>query len=393
MNKIDNFHVALANLRANKARSILSMLGIVIGTGAVIVVISIVNGTRVASMKSMAAGTEDMLFLRPRFSEQMGTMGKLSMEDVERLRIVEHVVSAIPELSWEEEARGTRGKATAMMVGVDSIALTKGDYKLLSGRLLTAEDVDRRRRIAVISEKLSTKLFSNDYPIGQRIRMQEMSVEVAGVVTVPEYLTRIGQAPDILLPIETLMRIMKNVQIYSIAIRTEPGKVDKAKENIGALLASNPRQMGLFEVEDPRTYLKELAEWSRTWMMQMILISGISLLVGGIGLMNVMLTTVAERTHEIGLRKALGADDGAVLHQFLVESATLSGIGGASGVLLGVIIALGLSVLSKGQIMVEIPPLALLLSFLFSVAIGLIFGLFPASKAAHLSPVEALRYE
>ena len=128
-------------------------------------------------------------------------------------------------------------------------------------------------------------------------------------------------------------------------------------------------------------------------MWQMILIAAISLLVGGIGLMNVLLATVAERTHEIGLRKAVGASSRMLLSQFLVEAATLSGLGGFGGVFVGILLAYGISYLSKGTFLVAVMPVSLVVSFLFSVMVGLIFGLFPASKAATLSPVEALRYE
>jgi putative ABC transport system permease protein len=187
--------------------------------------------------------------------------------------------------------------------------------------------------------------------------------------------------------------MVKDAQIYSVEIRTEKGKVDRVKKELEDLIALNPKQAGLLEIDDPRVYLKEMEKWAGQWMMQMTLIAGVSLLVGGIGLMNVMLTTVAERTHEIGLRKALGANSKAIMNQFLVEAACLSGVGGLSGVTLGVFISYTLNIVSKGKIFIAIWPVSLVTSFVFSLVLGVVFGLFPASKAAHLSPVEALRYE
>jgi len=136
------------------------------------------------------------------------------------------------------------------------------------------------------------------------------------------------------------------------------------------------------EIIDPRDFLKEMNKWARLFMIQITLIAGISLLVGGIGLMNVMLTTVAERTHEVGLRKALGADSARIQHQFLVESAILSGLGGLSGVVMGLFVSYSLQLLTGGKLVVAVLPGSVVASFFFSLGLGIIFGLYPASKAA-----------
>lgn len=393
MTILDSLHVAIANVRANLVRSFLSMLGIVIGTGAVIVVVSIVNGTRVATMESMMAGTADLLYLRPSFSDVSGRAGKITMDDVERLKRLPDVVSALPDLSHRMDVRGSRGKANAQLLGIDAIYAALFKLELVTGRFLESLDIERRHRVCLISDVFARKLFENDYPVGQKIRSEDLLLEVVGVVKAKERSLMTASNADIYVPLPLLLRMMGNPQIYSVAIRSDKGKIDRVKSALQELIQMNPQQAGLLELSDPRDYMKEMAKWARLWMLQMILIAGISLLVGGVGLMNVMLTTVAERTHEIGLRKALGASSRMVMHQFLIEAATLSGLGGLLGVGSGVFISYALNLVSGGKILVAIPPLAVFVSFFFSLFLGLVFGLFPASKAAHLSPVEALRYE
>jgi putative ABC transport system permease protein len=389
----DSVNVAFANLKANKVRSVLSMLGIVIGTAAVIVVVSIVNGTRRATLDAMMSDYTDLLNLRPAYSEASGRFGVITIDDVERLKRLSNVRTALPEISARKNVRGSIGKSPAVLKGIDEEYTSLYKYELVSGQFLSIDDITERRRVCLITEKLAKKIYGLDFPIDQRMRVEETSLEIAGVVREPEQMSRLGKEGDVLVPISALLRMVKDAQIYSVEIRTEKGKVDRVKKELEDLIALNPKQAGLLEIDDPRVYLKEMEKWAGQWMMQMTLIAGVSLLVGGIGLMNVMLTTVAERTHEIGLRKALGANSKAIMNQFLVEAACLSGVGGLSGVTLGVFISYTLNIVSKGKIFIAIWPVSLVTSFVFSLVLGVVFGLFPASKAAHLSPVEALRYE
>lgn len=393
MNLSEDFHVAWVNLKANKVRSLFSMLGIVVGTCSVILVVSIVNGTREATIRQMQMGKKDVLILRAKYSESMSRFGRITLEDMDRYKKLPYVQSAFPDISNRLDVAGEASKSQGQVLGIDENYVNLMQIKISSGRNLNSSDTESRSRVALLSERFAGKIFGGAYPIGQRIRLEGLSLEVVGLFKSSALGDRQSEEGDVLLPVLTLLQIMKDPVIYSAQLRAEPGKVDKLKNILKQTITDNPRNADLIDIEDPREYLKDVEKWARTWMIQMVLIAGISLLVGGIGLMNVMLTTVAERTHEIGLRKALGANSKMLLNQFIIESVTLSGLGGGIGVFLGFFISHSLQVLSQGKILVEIMPASLIVSFLFSLVIGLIFGVFPASKASHLSPVEALRYE
>lgn len=384
---------AVLNLKANKMRSILSMLGIVIGTGSVIVVTSMVNGVRKESIESRMAGMTDVIQLQPRYSKESRRFGKIKIEDLDRIQRLPHILSVLPDINDYQDVKGSRGKEKANLSGIDSENFENGKFLLIDGRKISKEDVERRRRVGLINKSFAKEIFGIEYPIHQRVRVKDSSIEIIGIFDEDETLKRWGRSSDILVPVTTLFRMLDDKNIQRVQIRAEPGKLDEVKKVLEELINSNPSQASLFQVRDPRDDLEEINKWARNWLIQMTIIAGISLFVGGIGLMNVMLITVAERTREIGLRKALGANSKAIRVQFLIESITLSGLGGITGVLVGYLISRGIEILSGGTSNIAIIPLFLLGSFLFSVVIGIVFGLYPASKAARLSPVEALRYE
>ncbi len=389
----ESAQVALANMKANKMRSFFSMLGIVIGTMAVIVVTAIINGTREASLEELRAGREDMLFLMPTFNPANGRFGKLEAEDVERLKDLPFVKNVFPKIIHQEEVKGNLGKASVFIFAVDSDYTGIYHHQLTMGRFLNETDIKKRQRVCLISDVTAKKIFGFDYPVGQHVRLARGSLEVVGVFKSEDRLARMDQFAEVLVPLSTGFQLLNAPVISAIQILAETGQSDKAKKSLQQLMGEGGRLSTGVELSDSKDFLQASENWSRSWLIQMTLIASISLIVGGVGLMNVMLTTVAERTHEIGLRMALGADSRAILHQFMTESVVLSGLGGLLGILLGVLISNTLTIVSKGRILVSIVPLSLIVSFGFSLVIGLIFGLFPASKAAHLSPIEALRYE
>lgn len=388
----EEFRIAVANMVANKTRSLFSMLGIVIGTGSVVFVISLVNGTREAVLRQSRAGNEGVLQILAKYDAQTGRYGHMSMDDVETIQKMDHVARAYPKLSHNgDEARGTAGRSKVNLSAADAIDLKSYDIKILNGRFFTDQETDQNPRICVISDKLVASLFGFDDPIGKRLRCQEQPLEVVGVFKWDDRFKRMDMG-DVLVPYRTLYDIQGIRDLYVVVVHSQPNKIDEAKAELLAWKSKTPHPNGL-DIRDPRDDEKAIEKWAKVWLIQMTLISSISLFVGGIGLMNVMLTTVAERTHEIGLRKALGADSRAVLNQFLIESATLSTVGGVIGVLVGVLLSYGAKVVSKGSMEVSIPPLIVVGSVIFSIVIGILFGLYPASNAARLSPVEALRYE
>lgn len=369
------------------------MLGIIIGTGAVILVTSLVDGSRQATMREMTAGTENVMRLQTKFSLESGRMGKITPEDIDRLAQLPSVESVMPELYSTISVRGTQGLAEAKLVGINTSSRETYGYSLLSGNFPEKEDIEARRRVCVIDQQFAKKLFGLEYPVGQRIRLEKTSLEVIGVINQPDWLTRMGKRGDLLIPYTTQLLLEKTEHLSVLELRAKEGQLDNLKRDLEERIQANPTQADLLEVVDPSTYLKDLDKWAKTFMIQVVLISGISLLVGGVGLMNVMLITVAERTKEIGLRKALGATSQAILKQFLVESALLSGLGGFIGVLLGYLASRSIEIISGGKIPSTVVPLFACGSVLFAVVLGIFAGLYPASKAANLSPVEALRYE
>ncbi len=393
MTFVESFRPAWANLRANPIRAFFSMLGIIIGTGSVILVVSIVSGTKDATIKEMLSGSENMITVNGAFDPSNNNFGRISLGDVEAVKKVPGVFTAFPEVNRSAEARGTFGKANLELMGVDETYDDLYELILLSGKFFDAKDVHSRSRTCVISDKLAKDLYGFDYPIGQRLRMKEGSLEVIGVFKEEERLLRMGQRANSFVSYYTLTQLF-DIKYYAILqIRSYPGKINEVERDISPIFNLEKGDYSGYEMRDHTQYVKEAQEWAQKWLYQLVAIAGISLFVGGIGLMNVMLTTVAERTQEIGVRKAIGADSRAILMQFLFESVTLSVIGGVAGIFIGIIGSYAVNVFSKGTVFISISYMAILASFLFSMLTGIFFGLFPASKASRLTPVEALRYE
>lgn len=382
------FYSAWANLRANFARSVFSVLGIVIGTASVIIVVAIINGKREASLKEISAGREGTLFVK-----SLDGREGLNLGHVDQVGDIPGVFSAYPVIAGSVQAKGTRGGRRFNLLGADSHYVTVFNVTIATGRYFLPEEASSRPRICLLSEWAANRAFGFEYPIGQRLRLAGGSLEVVGVFKSEERLKRMGQDPHVIVPILTAMHLLNVAAFDEIQVRAKTNHLDKVKAELTSLFSSVTEGKARFEIQDPRDDMKEINAEARRWMLQLALLAGISLFVGGIGLMNVMLTTVAERMQEIGVRKAVGADPRSILWQFLIESAILSALGGCLGVGAGVLATYSVFVFTKGQVLISILPLSILVSFAFSIVIGVVFGLLPASKASRLSPVEALRYE
>ena len=393
MSTTEDMHVAWTNMLANKTRTIFSMLGIIIGTSSVILVIALVNGTRQVALEQRMAGRENLLTLMARYDSAARKMGQLDIADVDKIKQIPFVEEAFPRMNQENDARGSMGQTRVQLRSAIHSLADLYDLKIISGRFFTKDETTMRPRICVISDVIAERLFGLDYPIGQRVRLQSGTLEVVGVFKMTDQLKTMDQTGDAIVPYQTLAQLFNSPRVYAILIKAESNKVDQVQKALQLLQAQGRYPKERFEIVDPRDDQAQVEKWARIWLIQMTLVASISLFVGGIGLMNVMLTTVAERTHEIGLRKALGADSRAILNQFLIESVTLSSVGGIAGITLGILCSCALNVVSKGKVYTSVLPASLFLSMGFSVVTGVLFGLLPASKAAHLSPVEALRYE
>ena len=397
--------IALRALARNKARSALTMLGIVIGVGSVIAMVSLGQGAQQQVKQQISSMGSNLLIVTSGSRTAggvrggAGTANRLTPEDATAiLRDTTTVAAISPGVSssatvvfgnqnWTTRAEG---------VGIDYLAIR--GRAVAGGEFFTDSDIRSAARVAVIGQTIAAELFGGADPVGQTIRVRNLPFRVVGTL-VAKGQSSMGQDQDdvLLLPYTTVMKKLQSTTflstIYVSAVSEQA--TTQAETEIAALMRSRHNiragQDDDFTVRN-LTDIAEAAEQS-SQVMTMLLggIAAVSLLVGGIGIMNIMLVSVTERTREIGIRMAVGAKTGHVQNQFLIESLVLGLLGGLGGILMGAAVSYGVSYgFGWPQ---SISPLAVVGSVLFSMAIGIFFGYYPARKAAALDPIEALRFE
>jgi putative ABC transport system permease protein len=412
MNFLATLLIALKALRVNKMRSALTMLGIVIGVAAVIVMIAVGNGARAqveAQIRSLGANLMMVFSASSTFTGARAAVGStytISEEDAYAIarELPDVVVSAAPALRGSGQVVAGNSNWSTSFYGVSPEYFDVREWEIAEGRLFEQADVNGAAKVAVLGRTVAENLFGDASPIDQTVRIRTVPLTVIGV------LAGKGQSPggsdldDILLmPITTARNrvlgattLAKSRSVGSIQIRLIDGVDGQiAEEKVRELLRQRhrlqPGQEDDFTLRNISEILQTREKSSRVMAMLLAAVASVSLLVGGIGIMNIMLVSVTERTREIGLRRAVGATAGDILRQFLIESITLSLIGGLVGVLLG---AAGAALI--GQLAgwpVQLSVFATLLAVSFSAAIGIYFGFYPARKAARMSPIEAQRHE
>lgn len=394
------FHVAFANLKANAVRSFLSILGIVIGISAVILVLAFGATARQEILERVNTLGVNVYTVYPTYDEKTRRMGNLEFADIERLQSLSFVVSAFPNLMLYKEVRSRSAVQRASVRGVDHNYKQAGRLIVSHGRFFTPIELEKRAYVCVISEDGSDSLFPNGIELGQPLFIDGTPWEIIGVSAArwkkETFKHRKFNQLDILVPHTTLLRSSKDVQLSNIEVHARPDyEGNVVAELIAAMEREDPNRKDMFRIQDQQEFLQKRVEIEKTLYVTGALVAGISLIVGGIGMMNVMLTSVAERTREIGIRRAVGARRKDVLIQFLVESCVLSGLGGFLGLVLGAALAqlvpLFLNDLFNKS--PEIRPAALFVSVGCGIILGMAFGIYPAVKASHLSPAEALRTE
>lgn len=399
------FKIALRALQRNALRSLLTLLGMIIGVGAVIATTSIGNGAKAQVEARIAALGQNVLIVlsgnvnRGGFSMGFGSAGTLTQGDFDAIRReASGVAGASPEVrSNAQIAYGNQNIATQVMgVGEDYVAVRA--WQLASGENFTDVDVRNANKVCLIGKTTAQTLFGDGDPVGQVIRIKSAPFTVVGALA-PKGVAMMGNDQDdiILVPYTSAMKRLSGATSFRsfLVQAARPDLMPVVQEEISNLLRQRHRitegKDDDFLVRTQQEITEAATETSKVMTVLLGAIAGISLLVGGIGIMNIMLVSVTERTREIGVRLAVGARSNDILLQFLTEAVALSILGGLIGIVLG--IASSELVTMKFQWPTVVSSSSILISFVASVAIGVFFGFYPARKAAQLDPIEALRFE
>jgi putative ABC transport system permease protein len=394
--------VALRALRRSAMRSILTALGIIIGVAAVIAMVSIGNGAKSQVESSIASLGQNLINIFPGSMTSGGMRGgwgsasSLTVEDALAIqREVAGVAAITPEMRDRSQVLANGLNWNTQVLGEDISYLDIRLWSLADGEMFTEADVRSGTKVCVIGKTVATQLFPDMDPIGQNIRVRNIPFKIVGVLT-PKGFNYFGQDQDDVMVIpytSFLKRLARRPNLNSILVQAaSPDDMARVQQDITDLLQQrrNGRDPD-FTVRNQQELAEAATATTKTMTVLLGAIAGVSLIVGGIGIMNIMLVSVTERTREIGIRLAVGAHGRDVLTQFLVEAIILSVMGGALGVLLGVGASQLVSKLNGWPVLVS--TTAIFGAVAFSAAIGVFFGFYPARKAAQLDPIEALRYE
>jgi putative ABC transport system permease protein len=405
------FRMAIDSLRAHKLRSFLTILGIVIGVMTVIGMVSIIQGLNKSFLSELQAAGSDMIVIRKNEGIQMGhqseeerTRKDLTFDDVKAIETGAPLVKAVAVSVYVSvfdpvEIKYQSAKSdSAMVIGMnEKWPVVMSLYLPQLGRFITESEVTRTARVCVLGSELADILFPTTNPVGKEIRVGPEAFTVIGVLSKRGQM--FGQSRDnfVGLPITTLMKYFSYEKdgLEIIASPRQSEMLGETIEQITSVLRLRRKvpygQPNDFAVMTQDTLVDLYNQLTGAAYLVMIVISSIGLLVGGIGVMNIMLVSVKERTREIGIRKAIGARSGDILKQFLIEAVFLTGSGGLIGVLAGFGIAL--IVRAATPLPAAVSPWSVVLGLAVSATIGLFFGIVPAQKAAHMDPIVSLRYE
>ena len=394
--------LALREIRRNLMRSSLTMLGIVIGVASVIVMVNLGSGATAQVSEEIASLGSNLLMVRTGQRLGFGQRSEaksFDMDDVEAIRQeVSGVAAAAPSASKAMTAIYVNRNWSTTVNGTDNNYFTVGNWQFASGRSFSDSELRAGAAVCVLGSAVSKELFGSQNPLGEKIRLNKLSCQVVGVLQAKGQSAGGRDQDDVVvMPLRAFWRRVagdQDVSLIYVSAR-EGVSTSKVQSDIERLMRER-RRISVNEDDDFNVHdMKEIAEalTGTTKVLTTLLgaVAAVSLLVGGIGIMNIMLVSVTERTREIGIRLAIGAQEREVLLQFLVEAVVLSSLGGIIGILLAILTSYGLAALMNMPAVLN--PGIMLLAFLFSAVVGVIFGYFPARKAARKDPIEALRYE
>ena len=414
--------VALRALGANKLRTTLTMLGIIIGVSAVIALMSIGRGAQAQVTSQIQGLGTNLLFIRPGAQrDQSGVRSNttqaptLTLDDADAIATLPNVVSAAPELDTGAQLLANGNNWNTRVTGVNDSYASVRNTPVADGDFVSPQDVAGHSSVVVLGDTVATQLFPDGDPIGQTVRMSVggrtgTNFRVIGVAQA-KGASGLGNTDDtVYVPITTVMarlfaqrtaRGAPNVSTINVQVTSE-ALMDDTVSQIGDLLRTRHKVAeDDFTIQSQQDFLNTFNQIAGTFTLLLGAIAGISLVVGGIGIMNIMLVSVSERTREIGIRKAVGAKRRDILTQFLVEAIVVSLLGGAIGIVIGTGLAAAISTVqvpgsgggAPSNLPTQVGVDSVALAFFVSATVGLFFGIYPATRASRLNPIEALRYE
>ncbi|NMC35577.1 FtsX-like permease family protein [Candidatus Beckwithbacteria bacterium] len=405
MDLIEIFNESSLTLTVNKVRTGLAMLGVIIGIGSVIALMSLGQASQKNITDQIQSLGANLLTIQPGASREGGIRGasgsreSLTLDDAKAIKSEISLISDIsPVISGNSQIIAGRNNTNTQVYGVYPEYLTVNNVEIEYGSFISERQITAMSRVAVLGPDVVTDLFGEGAnPVGQSIRIDSQSLKIIGVTTSKGGTGMMSQDSMIFVPLTVAQKILYGqnyLSTLSLSVVNE-NSMSQAQDEVEALLLkrhgiSDPDSAD-FRIMNQEDLIDTVSSVTGTFTTLLAGIAAISLVVGGIGIMNIMLVTVTERTREIGLRKALGAKKRVVIYQFLIEAILITFIGGIIGVVIGISISLILS--SVMSLPFTIAPTSILLAFGVSVLIGVVFGWYPAQKAAKLQPIEALRYE
>ncbi len=411
----ENFKMAFGTLKANKLRSFLTIIGVIIGVITVMLISSIISGINVGVAKEIESfGTNSIFLYKYEIGIQFGRRSReermrkpLTMDDAEAIAQLTDIQTAVPFLDVSSNRWGEKILITGENGKTSSSVRLQGTYPelaqanteiLTEGRWFTRAESDLKKDVALIGATVAEDYFPGRSAIGGRLEIGGREFRIVGVLQKREQFFGGGggdndQSNVIYMPMGSALRIKPNSDDLFILAVAKPGKLETAKDQVQDILRVR-RQVPFdepnnFSMATAASIIEQFQSITAGVAIAMVVISCVGLMIGGIGVMNIMLVSVTERTREIGIRKAIGAKQSDILLQFLVEAATLTGFGGILGLGIGWLLTLLVALVFPSYVPWWAPPTG----FLASIGIGIIFGLFPAWKAARLDPIESLRYE
>jgi len=416
VNLFEALRLAWSGLLSNRLRSSLTMLGILIGVAAVILLVAFGNGASVQVQAQVQALGSNIIYVYPQsargaggVSQGFGSGSTLTQADVDALKdksLAPHIVTAIPVTNAAGNMTWQNQNWFAQTTGSSEDFAQVRNYTINTGAMFTADDVRNDAKVVVVGQTVIDNLFNGQDPVGQSIKINRQNFRVVGTFA-PKGSQGLGNQDNVaVVPISSAWAYLsggrgKNIN-QIIVEATDSNSVPAAQQETTNILLdrhkiSDPTQAD-FTTQSQQDILSTFGQITQTLTILLGSIAAISLVVGGIGIMNIMLVTVTERTREIGIRKAIGARRGDILLQFLIESMVLSGLGGLLGIVVGAGLSYWVGHITLGGVLSSLPPPvvsgpSVLLAFGVSVGIGLFFGIYPANRAAALHPIEALRYE